>query len=64
MVLKQDGSVWTTGCNGSGQLGTGTLLSSKIFVKVMPSGKLSAIIQAACNSLRTLLLPINTCTRA
>ena len=49
MVLKRDGSVWATGCNGAGQLGTGNLLSSKIFLKVVPSGQHGAMVQTTCN---------------
>ena len=38
MVLMQDGSVWATGRNDSGQLGDGSGIDSKTFVKVMSTG--------------------------
>ena len=34
MVLQQDGSVWATGSNRLGQLGTGSTESEKIFVQI------------------------------
>ena len=39
MVLKRDGSVWTTGTNKHGQLGDGTQISNATFVKVVESGQ-------------------------
>ena len=33
MVLNQDGIVWVTGANGSGQLGDGTTTDKTSFVK-------------------------------
>ena len=38
MVLKKDGSVWTTGRNEYGQLGDGTTNDKNSFVKVVSSG--------------------------
>ena len=38
MVLKQYGSVWTTGRNYNGQLGDGLKIDRINFVKVMSSG--------------------------
>ena len=34
MVLKTDGTVWSTGYNGDGQLGDGTREDKSSFVKV------------------------------
>ena len=44
MVMKQDGSVWTTGKNYYGQLGDGTRTNSKNFKKVMSSGQLGTMV--------------------
>ena len=44
MVLKQDGSVWATGCNGAGQLGYGDLIHQESLVEVVASGQLRAIL--------------------
>ena len=38
MVLKQDGSVWTTGKNYYGQLGDGSTRNKHRFVQVVTSG--------------------------
>ena len=38
MVLKKDGSVWATGYNAYGQLGTGSATNSDIFVEVISDG--------------------------
>ena len=38
MVLKQDGSVWTTGYNLYGQLGDGSTITRETFVQVIPIG--------------------------
>ena len=38
MVLKQDGSVWTAGENIHGQLGDGSTIRRRIFVKVVSAG--------------------------
>ena len=38
MMLKEDGSVWTTGCNIDGQLGHRSNSGSTAFVEVMSSG--------------------------
>ena len=38
LVLGKDGSVWATGKNNYGQLGDGTMISKKVFVKVVSSG--------------------------
>ena len=35
MVLKRDGTVWTTGWNDDGQLGVGTTLEKKTFVQAI-----------------------------
>ena len=37
MVVKDDGSVWATGENGYGQLGDGSTISKKSYVKVIAS---------------------------
>ena len=37
MVLKQDGSVWGTGCNKYGQLGEGLTTDTRSFVQIIPS---------------------------
>ena len=34
MVVKEDGTVWATGCNTYGQLGDGTRTDKSSFVKV------------------------------
>ena len=38
MILKHDGSVWATGYNEYGQLGSGWTSSSRIFVQVISDG--------------------------
>ena len=50
MMLKQDGSVWTTGWNERGQLGDGTRINRLTFVKVMPSGQCSTMDESYTNS--------------
>ena len=38
MMLKQDGSVWSTGHNQYGHLGDGSTIESKVFVSVVSGG--------------------------
>ena len=50
-ILKNDGSVWTTGRNGYGQLGTGDIESRTIFTQVATDVK-----QVACGEYHTVIL--------
>ena len=43
MVLKRDGSVWTTGDNDRGQLGDGTYESKNCFERVISAGMWVAV---------------------
>ena len=43
MVLKQDGSVWTTGWNIYGELGTETKQLNS-FTEVVPSGQCGTVV--------------------
>ena len=38
LAVKQDGSVWATGCNENGQLGDGSTTSSETYLKVISHG--------------------------
>ena len=49
-MLKRDGSVWTTGCNRYGQLGTGSLKEQTAFVQVV-SGRAKAVIGGSRHSM-------------
>jgi alpha-tubulin suppressor-like RCC1 family protein len=42
-VIKNDGTVWTWGSNGSGQLGNGTMIDSAVPVQVSGLGGVTAI---------------------
>ena len=43
IVLKEDGSVWTTGRNKNGQLGDGAKVDRNTFEKVMSSGAIGVV---------------------
>jgi len=55
-ALKSDGTVWTWGVNGSGQLGIGNTTTQKFAVQVKLSGgaALSGIINIACGATHAL----------
>ena len=50
LLLRKDGSVWATGKNDHGQLGDGTMISKKVFVKVVSSG-IQAVAAGAWHSM-------------
>ena len=51
MVLKQDGSLWSTGMNMNGQLGDGSNTDTDKLVRVIPPSRAKAVAAGAAHSM-------------
>ncbi len=55
-MILSDGSLWTTGSNSSGQLGTGNTINSTYFVKVYTPSDGITVTSVSCSSSNTAII--------